>query len=160
MAKKSKVELILDTIKDTTRDWDKDNYTVEDKQSEKAKKASKALSAMTISAADKDRFAEVVSVVLGEKVLVEKDEELDLSGALIAVVVTKAGTDKFKHGYETDKIVITTGDGFGLGSDNKVGNLLPPKREFVRPATDEEIEAIPEAQVKALQKEANIVIVG
>ena len=155
--KLTKTERLIRMIKKTTAEWAEENYADNVEMSEKAKKLSKALNALTISAADKERIADMFSIVSEEKVLIEKDEELDLSGALMALVVTKAPTDKFKHTYEVGSIVITTSDGFGIGTNMQVGSMIPPKRDFVRHATEKEItDYVDEAVIKAVLKEVKI----
>ena len=150
--KKSKEELILQVIHENTREWEKETYTVEEKQTEKAKKLSKFLSEMTLGKDDKDRLAQFASELSGEFVRIDKDEDIEFS-ALIAVVPTKAD----KHNYETGKVVLLVSDGAGIGADSKMGNLIPPSSKGVRPATKEEIDSVPLSQVRALMKEVTIV---
>lgn len=156
MAKKSEKELILGTVKKKTTKWAKDSYEMEDKQSEKAKLLSKILTEMTFSKEDKNRLAKFASEVSGEKITVQEDNDLSFS-PLIALVVTKAPTDKDKHTYETGKVIVTLPDGSAIAENGTAGSPVPPKRQFVRPATAEEMENIPESQIKGLVKEVEFV---
>lgn len=158
-AKKSKFEQIKDAILENTAQWVADEFTVSTKQSEKGKKLSALLSALTVSKSDKEKLADMFTEISGEDVAVEKDEEFEFP-ALVAIVITKGPTDKDKHTYETERVILTTGDGAAIDHAGKPGSNVPPKRSFVRPATEKEMNDIPESQIKALMKEANIQFIG
>ena len=154
--KLNKTQRLIRMIKKTTAEWADEHYADNDEMGEKAKKLSKSLNALSFGVGDKERIAEMFSLLADEKVKVEKDEELDLTDGLLALVVTKPPTDKHKHSYEVGKVLLTTGDGFGIGPNNAVGSLIPPKRDFVRPATEKEIDEMEESMIKAVQKEIKI----
>ena len=156
--KKDKIAMIYNAIKENTKEWEDEVFTKEEKLSAKGKKLSKILDALTLSNADKDRMAELVSEVSGETVQLEKEGDLEFK-PLTAIVLTKV-TDKHKHTYVTDTVLISLGDGTAIDENGKVGSHIPPSRQIVRCATDEEITKIPDVQIKGLMKEASIVIVG
>ena len=155
MAKPDKVEVIRKNILRVTSKWTKDEYAFEDKRSEKAKKVSDLLSESSWGKSDKERLAEMLSLLSGEAVKVNSDEELEFA-PLTALYVTKV-TEKHKHSYETNSVIIHVGDGVCVNPEGKTGSPIPPVRDILRPATDEEIKAIPEAQIKGLMKEIQIV---
>lgn len=156
LAKKDMHELIIKNIRGMTKDWIDDVFAVEEKMSAKAKKLSKILSGLSHSVADKEVLAEVISELSGEDVRIEKDTDLELH-PMVAIVLTNT-TEKDKHTYNTDTVLISLGDGTAVDESGKVGSLIPPTRRIVRPATEKEIDAIPEAQTKGLQKEVTLLL--
>lgn len=152
VTKKDKYELIRETILEHTTEWNVDEYVVDDKQSQAAKDLSKLLSEMTFVKEDKGRFAKMFSLISKENVIVEEDEDLKLR-VLTALVILKAD----KHNYTTGDVVISDGQGTAVKPDGSVGNFIKPSRKIVRPATDAEMAAIPEVQLKGLLDVVNIV---
>lgn len=152
--KKDKMQVVRSAILDNTQEWTTSVYNVKDTMTEKAKAMSKTLTALSFSAEDKEKIASLLSAASGEKVQIESDKELEWS-QLVAVVPIK--TDK--HGYETGKVVVLIADGIGVDENGKTGGYIPGKRDIVRPATKEEVEALTEAHVKGVIKEGNIMIV-
>lgn len=157
MAKKDKKEALLEVIQENTREWEANDYERTDRRSEKAKQLSKVLTEMTLSDADKDRLAKLSSLMSGEEVIVEKENDLEFA-TLTALVITRV-SEKHKHTYETDSLVISIGDGTAVDQHGKLGSPIPPTREILRPATKDEIEKISDEQLKGLMKEVNIVMV-
>lgn len=154
MTKKEKQEAVIDTIKDKTKEWEQEVYTNTEKMTEKAKSLSKTLTDMSLSVEDKDRLASLFSTITGENVKIEKENDLEFE-TLTALVLTKI-TDKFKHTYEIGKVVISLGDGTAIDENGKVGSHIPPNRSILRPATKDEMDSFPEAQIKGLMKEVSI----
>ncbi len=150
--KADKTELLLRTITDTTAEWAEEVFTPEGKQTEKAKTLSVGLNELTLSGPDKDKLAQLFSIVSGEIVKIEKDEDLEFR-PMAAVVLTKAD----KHNYETGVVVVAIGDGTAVDQHGKVGSYIKPSRKIVRPATAEEIKKITPEQLKGIMKEVNIV---
>ena len=150
--KADKTELILKTIVDTTQDWADEVFKNEGKQTEKAKTLSVGITELTLTGPDKDKLAELFSIVIGETIKVEKDEDLEFR-PMAALVITKAD----KHTYETGVVVVSIGDGTAVDQHGKVGSYIKPSRKLVRPATPEEIAKIPAEQIKGLLKEVQIV---
>ncbi len=156
MAKKDEAKIILGAVVENTAEWAKETYEVEEKMSAKGKKISDVVSSLSHGKEDKKRMAELCSLIAGETITIESDEELTFK-PMIALMITKL-TDKHKHTYETNKVVISLGDGTAVDENGKVGSPIPPTRAILRPATEKECnDMITPAQIKGLQKEVNIV---
>jgi chromosome segregation ATPase len=156
MAKKDKLEAVKAAIIENTAEWDKEVYTIEDKRTEKGKELSDLCSDMSFSKQDKERLAKVLSVLSGEKVKLNTEEEFKFA-ALTALIVLKVD-EKHKHTYETGTLVISLGDGTAVDQNGKTGSPIQPTREVVRPATEEEIEKhLSVGQLTGLMKEVNLV---
>lgn len=155
MAKKDEVAVLRKFITKTTESWAKDVYEIEDKQTEKAKQVGALLEESSWGKQDKERLAKMLSVLTGEEIKLPDNNELELA-PLAAFYVTKLD-EKNKHTYATNTVIIHTGDGVCVGDDGKTGSPIQPRREVIRPATKAEIDAIPDAQLKGVMKEVNIV---
>ena len=150
--KAEKTELILRTIGETTTTWAEDVFKPEEKATEKAKHLAIGIDSLSFTQGDKDKLAQLISLATGEKIMLEKDEDLEFS-PMAAVVITK--TDK--HDYETGVVVVSIGDGTFVKPDGKVGGYIKPSRKLLRPATPEEVSKIPKEQLDGLLKEVKIV---
>lgn len=151
---KDKRDVLLASVVENTDEWQKEVYDVVEKMTKKGKALSKVLSEMTFGKEDKDRLATLLSEISGERVVIEKDEDIEFR-ALTALVLTKVAD----HNYETEKVIISLGDGTAIDHTGKVGGFIKPSRKIVRPATEDEIKSITEEQIKGLAKEVNLVFV-
>ena len=156
MATKKETEAIIKTIHKQTEAWSKKYFEDDDTQTEKAKKLSKLLEAFSFGKTDKKQFAEVLSEVTGEKVIVETDDDVKFR-PITALVLTKLNTTDAKHSYETEKVLISLGDGTAISPEGVVGGMIPARRAIMRPATKDEIDAIPKKQIDKLEEEAQLV---
>ncbi len=158
MAKKNEVDVLLKAIKDHTVKWSKKYFEVKSKQTEKAVKLSKLLGSLVdLKKTDKATMAELVSVLSGEDVVIEAEEDVEFR-PITALVLTKLNTTDAKHNYETEKVLISIGDGTAVTPEGTIGNFIPKKRSIMRPATEAEIDAMPKVQLEKLKEEVNIII--
>lgn len=157
MAKKNENDVLIKAIKDHTNKWSKKYFEDKSKATEKAKKLSKLLGELTHGKTDKGVLAKILSEVSGEEITVEADEDVEFR-PITALVLTKLNTTDAKHDYETERVLISIGDGTAVRPEGTVGAFIPKKRSIMRPATEEEIDAIPKAQIDKLKDEVNIII--
>jgi hypothetical protein len=149
---------LIDYIIDATEELKKEEFAkADEKVSEKATKLVAILEdTKGISMADKKKLAEAFSVIVDEDIPFATDEKMSLP-ALTAVVLT-GNFDN--HGYELNKVIVHTSQGMAISPEGTVGSMLQPPKKHVRPATKEEIENLPEKQVKGIFKETDILIVA
>jgi len=157
MARKSEREALVGAIHTRTQDWAELYFQKEEKQTPKSKELSKLLNEMGLGKTDKDKLSKLLSIVSGENVAVEGEDEMEFD-PLVAMVLTKLNTTDFKHSYSTDTVILSLGDGTAMGEESGVGSSIPKKRSGMRPATKEEIDGLSDKFVKAFAKEANIVV--
>lgn len=157
MAKKNELDVLVKAIKDHTYKWGKKYFEVKDSQSAKAKKLSKLLGDLSHGKSDKVVIAKMLSEISGEDVQLEADEDVEFR-PITALVLTKLDTGANKHSYETERVLISIGDGTAVSPDGVVGGFIPKKRSIMRPATEAEIDAIPKTQLDKLKEEVNIII--
>lgn len=159
MAKAEKKEeaILNKALKSRTVAWAKKYFEVEDKQSAKAKKLSKLLEGFSFGKTDKTNLAKLISEVTGENVVIETEDDIKFQ-PITALVLTKINTTDFKHTYETEKVLISIGDGTMISPEGKVGSMVPARRAGMRPATAEEIDGLTEAAIEKLKEEVNLVI--
>ena len=156
MPTKKETEAIIKTVHKATQSWGKKYFDVDDKQSAKAKKLSKMLEAFSFGKTDKSHLAKLISEVSGENVTVESEEDIEHK-PVVALVLTKLNTTDAKHNYETEKVLLSLGDGTAVSPEGVVGGMIPRKRSIMRPATKEEIEAISAKQIEKFAEEANLI---
>lgn len=156
MANKKEEEAIRKTIKKQTEAWAKKYFDTDDKQSAKAKKLSKMLEAFSFGKTDKKHFAELMSEVTGENVIVETDDDIKFR-PITALVLTKLNTTDAKHNYHTEKVLISLGDGTAISDEGVVGGMIPARKAIMRPATAEEIDSITMKAIEKLEEEAQLV---
>lgn len=157
MAKKSELDVLVKAIKDHTGKWSKKYFEVKSQRTEKAVKLSKLLGELTGVKTDKVTLAKILSEVSGEDVVLEADEDMEFR-PITAFVLTKLNTTDAKHSYETEKVLISIGDGSAVSHDGTVGGVIPKRRSIMRPATEAEIDSIPKIQLDKLKQEVNIII--
>lgn len=153
--RESRKDLLVKAIKRATEEWKEEVLETSSKMSAKGKEASELLATLSVGKTDKQALAKLASLMIGEPVELQNDEDLEFH-PLVSVVLTGGGEDA-KHGYETGTPVVCTGDGTAIGKDGKPGGFIPKKRAIIRVATDKEIDDMPEAQIKGLMKIAMFV---
>lgn len=156
MPTKKETEAIIKTVHKATQSWEKKYFEENEKQSAKAKKLSKMLEAFSFGKTDKQNLAKLITEVTGESVQVEADEDLEHK-PVVALVLTKLNTTDAKHTYETEKVLLSLGDGTAVCPEGKVGGMIPKKRSIMRPATKEEIDSITTKQIEKFAEEANLI---
>lgn len=158
MAKSEKKEsaILIKAMKSRTVKWGEKYFQVDDKQSAKAKKLSKLLESFSFGKTDKTNLAKLISEITGESVVVETEDDMEFH-PITALVLVKLNTTDFKHSYETEKVHISIGDGSLISPEGKVGGVVPKKRNGMRPATPEEIDAITDEALDKLKEEVNII---
>lgn len=161
MAKKEDKEnkemaALVKAIKTNTKKW-ADKYFQEDNvQSAKAKKLSKMLGEFTFGKTDKALLGKLLSEATGENIACETEENMEFR-PIVAFVLTKLNTTDAKHSYETEKVLLSIGDGTAVSPEGVVSGFIPKKTSIMRPATESEIDSVPEKQLDKLAEEANIV---
>lgn len=158
MAKKSVHEVLIKEIHARTEAWAEQYFKKDEKQTEKSKGMSKLLGEMSLGKTDKDKMAKLLSLVSGESVIIEGEDEIEFD-PLVAIVLTKLNTTDFKHTYSTDKVILSLGDGVAMEDGaTSPGSMIPKKLSGMRPATTKEIDELSEKFTKAFAKEANILV--
>lgn len=156
MPNKKETEAIIRTVHKATSAWAKKYFEEDDKQSAKAKKLSKMLDSFSFGKTDKSNLAKLISEVTGEVVKIEEEEDLEHK-PIVALVLTKLNTTDAKHNYETEKVLLSLGDGTAVSTEGVVGGMIPRKRSIMRPATKEEIDGITSKQIEKFAEEAHLI---
>ena len=152
----TKEERIKKYILNSTKDWAAEEFAgSKTEASEKAKNIAKSLDGIkSINAVDKKELAKTFGYVLGESIPWESDDKIKLPN-MVALVLTGAFES---HPYTLNAVLVHSTDGQCFNPDGSAGSWIEPPKKFVRPATPEEVENLPEKQLKGMLKESNIVI--
>ena len=155
MSLKDETERLVKAIKKHTTKWENKYFKEDETQSAKAKKLSKILDSLSFTKADKTGVAKLVSELSGEKVVLAEEEDIEFR-PIVALVLTKLNTTDAKHGYETERVLLSIGDGTAISPEGTVGSYIPKKKDIMRPATAKEIDSISKEQLSKIREEVII----